>query len=100
MGRVMEASQPARAFENPQRETRTELTPERFREIRGLFEAALDVDQEERSAWVREACKGDAELYVRVEEMLRADRLAGEGDPLTQPLTVSRDEAAVPRLEG
>lgn len=81
-------------------ETYTELTPERFREVRRLFEAALQVDPGQRPAWLKEASKGDSELYLRVEGLLMADHLAGGDDALAPACTVAPEEAAWPSLEG
>jgi serine/threonine protein kinase len=80
--------------------TQTALTPARFQEIRALFEAALALDSDQRSAWLQEAVKGDSELYLKVEQLLLADRLAGETDPATPFLNFARDEFAPPSLEG
>ena len=38
------------------------MTPERWRKLEKLYYAALDLEPEERSAYLREACGGDAEL--------------------------------------
>jgi serine/threonine protein kinase len=86
-------------YEQAQAGARTGMTPARFQEIRGLFEAALRIDPDQRPGWLREACKGDTELYLRVEELLLADRLVGEG-VVTISLTVAKDETALPNIEG
>ena len=44
------------------------MTPERFQEVRQLFEAALDHRPEDRFRWLGEACSGDRQLYEEVEE--------------------------------
>lgn len=49
------------------------LTPEQFREIRSLFEAALERSPNEREAFVTEKCGGDSALRAEVLRMLRAD---------------------------
>ncbi len=63
-----------------------EITPARFRQIRDAFEGALGLVPGERPAWLRETCRDDSELYDRVEELLLADRLAGEEPELTLTL--------------
>jgi len=65
-----------------------------------LFEAALSVGADERAGWLRDNCKGDAELYQQVEELLRADQLAGDGRDLTLTLNVGRPSPVFPSLEG
>jgi serine/threonine protein kinase len=75
-----------------------QVTPERYREIRRIFEAALEVDPERRPAWLVEACKGDTALSASVEELLRADDIAGETEAFDLALTISKEEG--PRFEG
>jgi serine/threonine protein kinase len=53
------------------------LTPERFREIRKLFEAALERPPAEREAFVTAESGDDLELRTEVLEMLRAEAEAG-----------------------
>lgn len=48
------------------------------REALGLFDAALDIDESSRDAWLAERCGGDAALHARVRALLRAD--AGSND--------------------
>src|SRR2546422_15426 len=88
------------AKDSPQGRVRPEVTPERFQEVRALFESALEVDPDERSAWLRRRATGDTELTELVEELLLADRLTGEDDTVTASLTIAKDEAAFPDLEG
>jgi serine/threonine protein kinase len=61
--------------------------------MRALFEAALAVDPDERSTWLRDECKGDSELHAHVEELLAADRMAGDGNSLDLSLTLATDES-------
>jgi len=42
------------------------MKAERFRQIRNLFDAALEREQEARNAFLREACQGDEELLMEV----------------------------------
>jgi serine/threonine protein kinase len=49
------------------------LTPEQFREIRNLFEAALELSLDEREAFVTEKCGDDSALRAEVLQMLRAE---------------------------
>ena len=40
------------------------MTPERLRQIRHLFEAALERDRDGRTVFLSEACQGDQRLFV------------------------------------
>jgi serine/threonine protein kinase len=70
------------------------MQAERFRQIRNLFDAALERDQAARSAFLQEACHGDETLLMEVGKLL-----AAHGEP-----TAWIDEgvigAPLPRLEG
>jgi non-specific serine/threonine protein kinase/serine/threonine-protein kinase len=46
------------------------MTPERWRQIKQIFQAAFELPSEARSAYVQEACAGDAELRAEVESLL------------------------------
>src|SRR4051794_16139434 len=46
------------------------MTAERLRQIRNVFEAALDRPAADRLAWVEGACNGDAELQSEVHALL------------------------------
>jgi hypothetical protein len=48
------------------------MTPERFRQIRNLFEAALERDAASRSSFLVEACQGDEPLRAEVGRSLAA----------------------------
>jgi serine/threonine-protein kinase len=48
------------------------ITPEQFRRIRAVFEAALDQPTADRRAWLEAACGGDRLLVRHVERMLAA----------------------------
>jgi eukaryotic-like serine/threonine-protein kinase len=50
------------------------MTPERWREVERIFQAALDREVSERSAFLAHACAGDAELRRGVESLLDAHR--------------------------
>src|SRR5262245_60261673 len=49
------------------------MTPERYKQIDQLFEAALQLTPDKRSAYLDEACNGDGELRKEVEALLVAD---------------------------
>ena len=71
------------------------MTPERFRGLRALFEAALDKPAADRREWLREACNGDEQLLAAVEDLLRADELAERGVVLAGPSFLAQDRTEV-----
>ena len=48
------------------------MTPERFRQVRNVFEAALEKAPDERAAFLDEAAQSDDDLYSQVKRMLDA----------------------------
>jgi hypothetical protein len=46
------------------------MTPERRRKIQELYQAALERDPSERSAFLAEACRGDEELKREADSLL------------------------------
>jgi serine/threonine protein kinase len=77
--------------DNPRQETLTELTPQRFHEIRALFEAALQMEPSQRSVWLRERCKSDSQICECVEKLLLADAAAGVTDA---PILLAMESAS------
>jgi hypothetical protein len=67
--------------ETPPRDT---VTPDDFRRIREVFEAALDRPPGERLTFVERACAGNTLLVAEVERMLSAD--AGRANRLFDPV--------------
>jgi hypothetical protein len=70
------------------------MTPERFRQIRNLFEVVVERTPETRGTFLVEACEGDADLQMEVERLLVAHRrdtdlLAG---PVISPANPQRLE--------
>jgi serine/threonine protein kinase len=66
------------------------MTPERFRQIRNLFEAILERPPDARGAFLVEACAGDTDLQAEVEKLLAAHQqdtnlLAGPAVPPENP---------------
>jgi serine/threonine-protein kinase len=53
------------------------MTPERWKQVDELFEAALGLTVEKRSAFLDEACAGDDELRKEVETLLSSDHHVG-----------------------
>lgn len=58
------------------------MTPERYRRLGELFDAALDRPAAERAAFLDEACHGDSELHKAVEGLLEN---YVESDPFLAP---------------
>ncbi len=52
------------------------MTPERYRQIGEIFDAALEVDAERRAEFLNQACSGDAELRSEVESLMRSNEEA------------------------
>jgi serine/threonine protein kinase len=75
------------------------MTPERYRQIRSLYEAALDREGEERAAFLRTACQGDEDLFEQVNQLIIThDRTGGF---LQNPLlTLDFGSEPFPRMEG
>jgi len=48
------------------------MRAERFRQIRNLFDAALERDPEARNVFLKEACGGDEDLLFEVGRLLVA----------------------------
>jgi eukaryotic-like serine/threonine-protein kinase len=53
------------------------VTPERWQQIRSVFEHAELLNEEERERYLDQACAGDAELRAEVESLLNAMARAG-----------------------
>ncbi len=53
------------------------MTPERWQQIDKLMDAALELEVNQRSAFLEEACGGDEELRREVEKLLLAHQQAG-----------------------
>jgi serine/threonine protein kinase len=77
------------------------MTPERLRQIRNLFEAALERGASERLVFLGQACQGDDELGREIERLLVAHEHAADfmNGPLLGPVELDKG-AALPRMEG
>jgi serine/threonine protein kinase/Tol biopolymer transport system component len=64
------------------------MTGERWQEIRTVLEAALQVDSEERRAYLDQACASDQSLRREVESLLAADKQAQTDFLQSPPLAV------------
>ena len=74
------------------------MTPERWRRIEGLVEAALEVTGDERTAFLDEACGDDEDLRRRVEGLLAS--LERVDSFLERPAILSFDPGKTPVLPG
>ena len=54
------------------------MTPERWAVVDAVLQAALECKPTERTAFVAQACAGDAELRREVESLLAAGAAAGD----------------------
>jgi serine/threonine-protein kinase len=61
------------------------MTPERWRRVGELFDAAVRVDPARREAWLRAACGGDDDLRAEVSRLLSEDERAERDGVLTVP---------------
>jgi serine/threonine protein kinase len=71
------------------------MTPERYRQIRNLFEAIVERPLDTRGTFLAEACDGDADLKAEVERLLAAHR--HDTNVLAEPAIPPENS---PRLEG
>lgn len=55
------------------------MKPERWKQIDGLFDEALELESDKRAAFLEQACAGDEELKKEVEALLASD---GKADSL------------------
>jgi eukaryotic-like serine/threonine-protein kinase len=61
------------------------MTPERWRQIDDLFDAALQIRPADRDAWLRSACGDDEDLHNSVGRLLALDQRADREEFLTPP---------------
>jgi serine/threonine protein kinase len=87
------------------------MTPQRFRQIRNVFDAVMEREPATRTVFLEEACQGDKELRSEVQRLIAAhvqapgwlDKLFGKGLRETQeqsPDEEGTDAPASRRLEG
>jgi eukaryotic-like serine/threonine-protein kinase len=75
------------------------MSPEEYRQLNQLFLAAMDLPQEERAAFLSQACAGDARLRRRIEAMLEADADSDQLiDQLAHPSAVESDTDEITEL--
>src|SRR4051794_19869953 len=64
------------------------LSTERWRQIKDIVEKAWDCATEDRSAYLRQACGGSAELRAAVDALLASDQSASD---FLKPVQVNWD---------
>jgi hypothetical protein len=74
------------------------MTPERYRQIRDLFEQALEQPPQGRTLWLEQACLGDEELLGEVQRLLAADALSGKF--IEEPAVIAAIESIARREHG
>ena len=70
------------------------MTDARWERVKALFSEAVDLSEDERPAFLEQACDGDLDLRRRVEELIAAHGEAGSfmEDPAFQPTPVLRSQ--------
>src|SRR3984893_7061571 len=79
------------------------MTVERFRQIRNVYEAALEVeDPTGRAAFLAQACQGDEDLGLEVGKLLIANECAADfiDGPLLGTVDSGVPADSMPRMEG
>src|SRR5262245_47376436 len=75
------------------------MSPEDYRQLNQLFLAVMDLPQEERAAFLSQACAGDSRLRRRIEAMLEADDDSDHLiDQLALPSAVESDTDEITEL--
>lgn len=54
------------------------MTPQKWQQIKDVFQSAIEIDSGRRSSFLREACRGDGELRNEVERLIVLHEQAGE----------------------
>jgi serine/threonine protein kinase/Tfp pilus assembly protein PilF len=72
------------------------VTPERYRQVKSLFQLVLDQPQAERRTYLERACGMDTELFGQVRELLKSDYKSEDflGKPAVAPISKVLAEAA------
>jgi serine/threonine protein kinase len=70
------------------------MTPERWQQIREVFDKAVGLRREERSAYLTTACANDVELRHEVDSLLSSDDEAGTGFLNTPAVDLTRGSDA------
>jgi serine/threonine protein kinase len=78
------------------------MTPVRFRQIRNLYEAVVEMAPEEQREFLSRASQGDEDLLHEVERLLIAREHTGHliGQPIFERIDLNAEAPAAPRMEG
>jgi len=71
------------------------MSPERYRQVKVLFQAVLDIAPDARAAYLDEACAQDEELRREVESLLESHNDAGEFIEAPALESVTRPESVI-----
>ena len=76
------------------------MTPERWRQVEEIFQAAVERDGEERDDFLTEACGGDAELRSEVESLLDYETARTlRGQPFQQAIKGAARSLTIEQIE-
>ena len=72
------------------------MTPERWQQVKAIFNSALEYRPDQRGSFISEACSGDDNLRSEVESLIASHEKSGEfiDDPAYQKATWLEDEKA------
>jgi len=72
------------------------VTPERYSQVKSLFQLVLEQPAEQRPAFLERACGADRDLYAQVRELLKADYTSQDflEKPAITPISKVLDEVA------
>ncbi|MEE8526747.1 MAG: serine/threonine-protein kinase, partial [Thermoanaerobaculia bacterium] len=74
------------------------MNPQRWQQVKGIFEQALEHAADQRTAFLEAACSGDAELRREVESLLAAD--AESDSAFDRPIFDLRPDSTPPTRVG
>lgn len=75
------------------------MTPDRYRQIRNLYEAALERAGDDRENFIRDASKNDPDLQAEVRQLLQVHLLSPDfltNNPPVEPVRISRQRTTNP----
>jgi serine/threonine protein kinase/Tfp pilus assembly protein PilF len=77
------------------------VTPERYRQVKNLFQLVLDQPPADRRTYLERACGSDTELFTQVRELLKADYKSEDflEKPAVTPISKVLAEAAADMQE-
>ena len=88
---------PVRSPDAERVERESAMTPERWLQVKGVFDKALDRAQDDRAAFLDDVCAGDDALRRDVESLLQSNDLATSTDFLEESPPLVRSLASAER---